>query len=79
MVGWICSEILFIIFKWAIAKTWTRTLDLDPEKPGPQKNLDPEKHGINMALKNLPDLRELFLIKIMRNVICCSKVHLFRL
>ena len=31
-----------------------------------------------MALKNLPDFSELFRIKIMRNVICCSKVHLFR-
>ena len=40
---------------WATSKTWTRTLDPDPEKPGPEKpgprktwtlkNLDPEKSG----------------------------------
>ena len=34
---------------WASSKTWTRTLDPDPEKTGPrktwsQKNLDPEKY-----------------------------------
>ena len=34
----------------ATSKTWTRTLDPDPEKPGPRKtltlkNLDPEKRG----------------------------------
>ena len=40
----------------ATSKTWTRTLDPDSEKPGPwkkwtQKNLDPEKHRINIELK----------------------------
>ena len=34
----------------ATSKTWTRTLDPDPEKPEPekdwtQKNMDPEKPG----------------------------------
>ena len=60
---------------------WTRTLYPDPEKPGPRpwktwtlkslgsKNMDPEKHGINMGLKNLSDFTELNLIKTMRNVI----------
>ena len=28
----------------ATSKTWIRTLDPDPEKPAPWKNLDPEKH-----------------------------------
>ena len=37
-------------FEEATSKTWTQTLDPDPEKPGPrktwtQKNLDPEKPG----------------------------------
>ena len=36
--------------KLATSKTWTRTLDLDPEKPRPRKtwtlkNLDPENLG----------------------------------
>ena len=35
----------------------------------PLKNLDPEK--------NWSDFRELFFVKIMRNVICCLKVRLF--
>ena len=35
----------------ATSKTWSQTLDLDPEKPQPrktwtQKNLDPEKPGL---------------------------------
>ena len=35
----------------ATCKTWTQTLDPDPEIPGPrkiwtQKNLDPEKPGL---------------------------------
>ena len=35
----------------ATSKTWTRTLDPGPEKPGPRKtwtleNLDPEKPGL---------------------------------
>ena len=34
--------------EWTTSKTWTRTLDLDPEKAEPRKtwtliNLDPEK------------------------------------
>ena len=46
----------------ATSKTWTRTLDL--EKSGPWKtwilkNMDPEKRGINMGLKNMSDFREL--------------------
>ena len=47
--------------------SWTQTLDLDPEKPAPTKNwtlknLDPEKHGINMGLKNVPDLLESYVL-----------------
>ena len=47
----------------ATSKTWTRTPDLDPEKPGPtktwaQKNLDPEKKP--WILKNLdPEKHEI--------------------
>ena len=38
------------LFVSTTSKTWTRTLDPDPEKPGPRKtwnlkNLDPEKPG----------------------------------
>ena len=40
-------------------ETWTLTL----------KYLDPEKHGINMVLKNSSDFRELYFIKIIGNVI----------
>ena len=47
-------------FEEATSKTWTQTLDPDPEKPGPrktwtQKNLDPEKPGLRKTwtLKNL--------------------------
>ena len=37
-------------FITATSKTWIKTLDLDPEKPGPRKtwtlkNLDPKKPG----------------------------------
>ena len=45
---------------------WTRTMkNLDPVKCEPRKtwtlrNLDPEKHGINVGLKNMSDLQELF-------------------
>ena len=64
----------------ATSKTWTRTLDLDPEKPGPRKywtlkDLDPEKHGINIGLTNMSDLRELCFVKTMRNAIYCLKVR----
>ena len=36
----------------ATSKTWTRTLDLDPD-PGLQtlKNLDPEKHGEQLDME----------------------------
>ena len=48
----------------ASSKTWTRTLDLDPEKPGLGKtqtleNMDPEKHRINTGLKYMSDFRDL--------------------
>ena len=46
----------------ATSKTWIRTL----------KNLDPEKHGINMGLK-MSLFRELSFIKTMRNVICTNR------
>ena len=68
------------VFVWATSKTWSQTLDLDldPEKPGPWKtwalkNMDPEKHGINMRLKNMSDFRELCFIMTMLNVICTSR------
>ena len=69
----------------ATSNTWTSTLDqtlknLDHEKPGPRKtwalkDLDPEKHGINIGLKNMSDFRELCSIKTMLNVIYCLKVR----
>ena len=43
--------------------------------------MNPEKHGINMGLKNMSNFRELCSIKTMRNVIlkslviCRLKVH----
>ena len=54
----------------ATSKTWIRTLDQDPEK-----------HGIDMGLKNISDFVELCFIKTMRNMIknilkiCCLKVR----
>ena len=54
----------------ATSKTWIRTLDLDPEK-----------HEIDMGLKNISDFVELCFIKTMRNMIknilkiCCLKVR----
>ena len=53
---------------------------MDPGKPRPskgwtQKNLAPEKPGINIGVKNMSDFRELCFIKTMRNVICCLKVR----
>ena len=48
----------------ATSKTWSRTLDPDPEK-----------HGINIVLKNMSDFRELCFIKTIRNVIYCLKVR----
>ena len=66
-------------FSEATSKTWTRTLDLDPEKPGPLKtwtlkNLDPQKHEANIGLKYMSDFKQLYFIKTMRNVIYCLKV-----
>ena len=37
--------------------------------------MDPEKHGINMGLKNISNFRKLYFIKTMHNVICCLKVR----
>ena len=39
---------------WPTSKTWPRTGDMDPKKPGHRKtwtlkNLDPKKHGINIG------------------------------
>ena len=58
------------------SKTWTRTLDLDPEKPRPLKrwNLDPQKH-VRDGIKNMSGFRELCFVKTMRSVICSLKVH----
>ena len=65
----------------ATSKTWTRTLDLDPEKPRPLKrwNLDPQKQGIKMGLKNMSDFRELCFIKTMGNVICSVNYCLMKI
>ena len=49
---------------------WTRTL-----KKKRLFYVDPEKHGINIGLKNMCDFRELCFIKTMRNVIYCLKVR----
>ena len=43
---------------------WTRTLE----------NLDPEKPGINIGLKNMSGFRELYFMKTIRNVSYCLKV-----
>ena len=56
------------------------TLDPYPEKPGPRKtwtlkNLDPEKPGINIGLKNMSDFRELCFTKTIRNVSYSLKVR----
>ena len=59
--------------------TYTRILkNVNPGKRGPLKSwtltkMDPEKHGINMGLKNMPDFRDLNFIKTTCNVICCLK------
>ena len=56
---------IFSTFKFkATSKTWTRTLDPDPEK-----------HGINIGLKNMSDFRELCFIKTMRIMIYCLEVR----
>ena len=46
----LCGSV--ISMQRSTSKTWTRTMDQDPEKPGPLKiwtlkNLDPDKHGPN--------------------------------
>ena len=38
--------------------------------------MDPEKHGMNVGLKNTYNLRELYFIKVMGNVICYLNVRL---
>ena len=57
-------------------------LDPNPEKPEPRntwtlKNPNPESQ-MNKGSKNLSDVRDLFFIKTMRNVICSLKVRLLR-
>ena len=71
------SKNSFVLTERATSKTWTRTLDPDPDPglwnrtrildPGPWKtwtlkNLDSEKPGINIGLKNMSDFRELWVI-----------------
>ena len=68
---------LFIIL--ATSKTWTWTLDPHLEKSGPRKtwtlkNMDPEKHGMNMGLKYVTFFTTFY--KDYRNVICCLKLRL---
>ena len=64
-------------FKKSKLKT---SLDRQLLKPGPGpwaqtlKNMDAEKFGINMGLKNMYDFRESCFIKTMCNGICCLKV-----
>ena len=72
-----CSEGLLLKPIPKLSKTWTQILDPDTENPVPRKtwtlkNLDPEKDGTNMGLKNMSDFREF--IKAMYNVICSLKV-----
>ena len=85
------SLLKFFIKKGLLLKpgpgTWTLnpdpepcTLDPDPKKSGPWKtwtlkNLDPEKPGINIGLKNLYDFKELCFTKIIHNVSYCLKVR----
>ena len=48
-----------MIYCRATSKTLTWTLKYpDPEKPGPWNKIRPEKHGINMGLKNRSAFRE---------------------
>ena len=59
---------------------WIRTLN-PGQDPGPEpwtqtlKNLDPEKPGINIRLKNMSDFRELCFTKTLHNVSYCLKVR----
>ena len=39
-------------------------------------DMDPQKHGMNVGLKNIYNLRELYFIKVMGNVICYLNVRL---
>ena len=50
---------------WNRTRTRTRTL----------KNLDPEKPGVNIGLKNMSDFRELCFIKTIRNMSYGLKVR----
>ena len=52
-------------FSSASSITWTQTL----------KNMDTEKPGINIGLKNMLDVRELCFIKTIHNVSYCLKVR----
>ena len=55
---------------------WIRTLDPDPGSwTRTLKNLEPEKPGINIGLKNMSDFRELCFTKTIRNVSYCLKVR----
>ena len=63
----------------ATSITWIETLDPDPEPwTRTLKNLDPEKSGINIGLKNMSDFRELCFTKTIRNVSYCLKVRVLR-
>ena len=60
------NDSLYSIYT-AISKTEPWTLNREPE-PGPSKtwtlkNMDPEKHRINMGLKSMSDFRELCFVK----------------
>ena len=46
----------------ASSKTWTGTLD-SKTWTRTQKNLDPEKPGINIVVKNMSDCRDLCFMK----------------
>ena len=68
-----------MIFYWLLlrpepGRTWTQKNWIS--KTWALKNMDPEKHRINMRLKNMFDFRELCFIKTMHNVICYLKVLL---
>ena len=58
----------------ATSKTWTLK-NLDSDKTWTLKNLDPAKPGINIGLKNMPDVRELCFTKTIRSVSYCLKVR----
>ena len=60
--------LLMLCFFWLLLKRgpgpWTQTLE----------NLDPEKPGINIGLKNMSDFRGLCFTKTKHNVSYCLKV-----